>query len=98
MLEDTFYIYDLDGKMAIKGTYHQDAREGLWLHYTDGAPTDTLIYHKGQCTNCYQHILTQRQLDSLRLQYQELQEELDNPGSNPDSRQHMHDLDPDEFH
>jgi len=78
-MEDTLYIYDLDGNMAIKGKYLHDMKEGSWIYYKDGTPKDTLIYHRGRCVNCDKYMPTKRQEDSLKIHYQKLQEQLDHP-------------------
>jgi len=84
-LEDTLYVYDLDGKIAIKGAYVHDMHEGKWIHYYDGAPKDTLIYHMGKCLNCYKYAPTKQQEDSLKTHYQDLQQQLDHPSNNLDN-------------
>lgn len=78
-LQDTLYIYDMEGKIAVKGTYLNDMHEGAWIHYSDGEPKDTLIYHLGRCLNCSKYQQTQKQIDSLKLHYQGLQQRLDHP-------------------
>ncbi len=80
-LQDTLYVYHPDGKISVKGTYVNDMHEGKWIYYYDGAPTDTLVYHRGQCLNCYKYAPTKRQEDSLKLHYQQLQQQLDNPSN-----------------
>ncbi len=78
-LEDTLYLYEPDGKMAARAIYHNDMKEGDLIYYTDGAPIDTLIFHKGRCLNCARFTPTRKQEDSLKMHYQELQDELDHP-------------------
>ena len=81
-LQDTLYIYDTQGKITVKGTYLNDMHEGNWIDYYDGAPKDTLIYHLGRCINCRKYAPTPKQLDSLKLHYQNLQQRLDHPSDN----------------
>jgi len=81
-LEDTLYIFDLDGKVAVKGTYLDDMHEGNWFYYFDGAPKDTLIYHRGKCLNCYKYNPTKKQEDSLEQHYQYMQDQLEHPSNN----------------
>lgn len=83
-LQGTFSIYDMSGQLAVRGTYLNDMHEGNWIDYSDGVPKDTLIYHQGNCLNCYKYRLTQQKLDSLKIHYQQLQEELDHPSDNLD--------------
>jgi antitoxin component YwqK of YwqJK toxin-antitoxin module len=82
LLEDTLYIYNPDGKITIKGRYLHDMKEGNWLYYADdGSKVDTLIYHRGKCLNIDKYTPTKHQTDSLKLHYQQLQQQLDHPGS-----------------
>jgi antitoxin component YwqK of YwqJK toxin-antitoxin module len=78
-LEDTLTVYAPDGRISIKGTYHNDLHEGKWIYYSNGAPTDTLIYRRGKCLNCYKYASSKEEEDSLKIHYQELQDELDHP-------------------
>lgn len=84
MLQDTLYAYETDGKMAVKGNYLNDLHEGDWIYYYDGAPKDTLIYHKGKCLNCEKFMPNKKQEDSLKIHYQKLQQQLDHPSDNLD--------------
>lgn len=85
-LEDTLFIYFLNGKVARKGRYLNDMHEGMWVDYNDdGEPKDTLIYHRGKCLNCDKYTPTKHQEDSLRLHYQDIQEHLDHPSDNPEN-------------
>ena len=79
--QDTLYIYDMAGIISIKGTYLNDMHEGNWIDYTDGVPVDTLMYHLGRCLNCYKYERTQKQLDSLKLHFQHLQDQLEHPSN-----------------
>jgi antitoxin component YwqK of YwqJK toxin-antitoxin module len=88
-LEDTLTVYDPDGKISVKGTYVNDMHEGSWIYYYDGAPRDTLLYHRGKCLNCYKFSPAKRQEDSLKLHYQKLQEQLDHPQENYDGNYQM---------
>ena len=81
-LQDTLYVYDPDGKISVKGRYLNDLHEGNWIYYYDGAPKDTLIYHRGKCLNCYKFTPTKKQEDSLKMHYRHLQEQLDHPNNN----------------
>jgi antitoxin component YwqK of YwqJK toxin-antitoxin module len=92
-LQDTLTIYDMGGKVAVRGTYLNDMHEGNWIHYSDGTPTDTLRYHLGRCLNCPGR--DQKQDDSLRIHYEHLQQELEHPSNDlengyrePDSEDH----------
>lgn len=80
-MEDSLYIYLLDGKLSRKGYYLNDMHEGKWIDYADGVPKDTLIYHRGKCLNCYKYVPTKKQEDSLKLHYQDLQQQLDHPSN-----------------
>jgi len=87
MLEDTLYVYDDEGRPYVKGNYLHDMKEGDWIYYKEGEPKDTLIYHQGKCMNAAKYTPTKTQMDSLKLHYQGLQEQLDHP-SNDLGRQH----------
>jgi antitoxin component YwqK of YwqJK toxin-antitoxin module len=82
LLQDTLYVYDPDGKISVKGRYLNDMHEGSWIYYYDGAPKDTLIYHKGKCLNCSKYMPNKKGEDSLKMHYQNLQEKLDHPSDN----------------
>jgi antitoxin component YwqK of YwqJK toxin-antitoxin module len=80
-LQDTLTVYEPDGKITIKAVYRNDMKEGNMLYYVDGAPTDTLKYHRGKCLNCDKYLPSKKQEDSLKVHYQELQQQLDHPDS-----------------
>ncbi len=82
MLEDTLYEYNPDGRLTIKGRYLHDLKEGKWLYYANNtSKIDTLIYHKGKCLNIAKYTPTKHQTDSLKMHFQQLQQQLDHPGS-----------------
>ncbi len=83
-MEDTLTVYDVDGKVAVKGKYLHDMKEGNWIYYIDGEPKDTLIYHRGKCLNMDKYTPNKKQEDSLRIHYQQLQQQLDHPSDNLD--------------
>lgn len=78
-LQDTFTVYDMSGRIAIRGNYFNDMHEGNWVHYSNGIPIDTAKYHLGKCLNCFGR--TQRQEDSLKIRYQHLQQQLEHPSN-----------------
>lgn len=91
LMQDTLFIYEPDGKIAEKGRYLNDLHEGNWIFYYDGAPKDTLVYHRGKCLNCDKYRYTKKQLDSLKIKNQHLQEQLDHPSDNLEDGSHVPD-------
>jgi antitoxin component YwqK of YwqJK toxin-antitoxin module len=64
------------------GRYHNDLKEGKWIyHNSETNKADTLIYKRDTLLNASKYQLTEHQVDSIRVNNQDLQQKLDNPGS-----------------
>jgi antitoxin component YwqK of YwqJK toxin-antitoxin module len=75
-------------KPTIHGIYKNDMKEGPWIIFVPAKNTwDTLVYRHGDAVNMKKYQLTNQQLDSLKQQYQQLQQRLDNPGKSQDDSQ-----------
>ncbi len=70
---------------TVDGYYKNNEKDGDWLYTRmDGSGTDTLKYKNGVLTNPQRFELSQHNLDSLKLKYQDLQEQLDHPDDGVD--------------
>jgi antitoxin component YwqK of YwqJK toxin-antitoxin module len=89
-MEGSLKVYsDGDPNAAIEeGLYHNDKKEGRWIyHNSETNKVDTLIYKDDNLLNGAKYQLTPRKLDSIKMQNQQLQQKLDNPGSIEDEYQ-----------
>ena len=80
-------VYDLGNtdSPVIQGNYMGDLKEGQWIFYNALANVrDTVIYHKDMVIKGKRTDLSPEKLDSLRQQYQEFQQKLENPGKGQD--------------
>lgn len=90
-LDANFVNGKLDGIMKVytegatdmpimQGKYTQDLRNGKWIFYnTTSGSTDTIIYKNDVPLNAAKFKLTQHKFDSLKIQYQDVQPQLDHP-------------------
>jgi antitoxin component YwqK of YwqJK toxin-antitoxin module len=89
-LEGVFKLYSLgvpDDPEA-QGTYHSDNREGKWIYRNNsGNGKNTVIYKHDKVIEGGINKFTPHELDSLKMQNQELQQKLNHPpGIEEDNR------------